>query len=166
MPSGRRRRLLAFSCLVLAGMPSSRPIADQIAEAGGIRFGSDDAGRTRVVVDVDQQIGYSATVARLPPGLVISLPDVRWRLEDGPPPRPHGLALGFIKGSTGQGRAWLVVKMRRPVRIARQLILKPSQNSQYHRVVIDVEEEPAGTTPTPIPTTPRSSTTRPAAPAL
>jgi hypothetical protein len=74
--------------------------------------------------------------------LVVDLPEVRWRLRNGPRSRPHGLARGYLYGSAGPGRAWLVVKMDKPVRIARRLTLRPSEDWPFHRLVIDVEEAP------------------------
>src|SRR3954454_2623820 len=141
------RRLLAFLCFVLAVQPTARPRADTIAEVRSIRFGV-DAGRTRIVIDVDQKIAFSA-VASLPVGLVVDLPEVRWRLRDGPRSRPHGLARSYLYGSGGLGRGWLLVKMSKPVHIVRQLILGPAKDWPLYRLVIDVEKAASATVVTP-----------------
>jgi hypothetical protein len=113
-------RLLLLLGVALAVQPIKPSWADTIPEVRRVRFGL-HAGRTRIVIDVDQEVAFSVEAPGDSTRLVVALPEMTWRVEDGSPsPRP-GLASGYDHGSDGPGRARVTVDMRGPVRLAQQL---------------------------------------------
>ena len=100
------RFLLGSLAIALLPWPSS---AGSLPEVDGVRFGV-DGRRTRVVIDLDRAVAFSATAENDPPRLVVDLPDVVWR-----PPRPDpsaqldGLAKTYRHDAPEPGKVRLIV---------------------------------------------------------
>src|SRR5829696_9520094 len=133
---GACRFLLGSLALALLPWPS---IAGSLPEVAGVRFGV-DGQRTRVVVDLDRAVAFSATAENDPPRLVIDLPEVVWR-----PPRPDlsvqldGLAKAYRHDTPEPGKVRLIVDARAPFRIVRRFALEPAAAAPHYRLVIDIE---------------------------
>ncbi|MDF1585940.1 N-acetylmuramoyl-L-alanine amidase [Marinimicrococcus flavescens] len=131
--------------LILHAASGVRPVVAQASgeapAVGAVRFGLHE-GRTRLVVEVERGIAFTATALDQPPRLVIDLPELRWQVaSDG---QPRGLVTGYRYGSIEQGRSRLVADLSRPFRITDQFVLPPRDGSRMFRLVVDLAAaEPA-----------------------
>lgn len=125
----------------------------------GFRFGT-EGHRTRVVLDLDQQVAYRLSTESLPDRLVVDLEGARWQLPTGSLGRPTGFVRDHHHGSVGPDRSRLVVEVAGPFRVIGNIILPPSRDSSRYRLVIDLVSlaaapaaltAAAGATPTPMP---------------
>ena len=148
-PPGRRayqrldvRILVVVQLLILylAWITGSMQAAT-LPEASGLRFG-ENGTRTRIVLDFDRKVGFATRIATGPDRLIVQLGEVQWRLgaDAGRPLR--GVARGY-EIATSNGNSTLWVALDRPVRVANNILLPPSKDSSFHRLVIDVVAEPA-----------------------
>jgi N-acetylmuramoyl-L-alanine amidase len=124
--------LCGLSSPVPAQAPPSTP-----AEASGLRFGI-DGHRTRVVLDLDRPLAYQISEQSDPARLIVDLEEVRWRVRASPDLRPRGLVRAHRYGLLAPGRSRLVVDMAQPFRIVGTILLPPSQDSSFHRLVVDL----------------------------
>jgi N-acetylmuramoyl-L-alanine amidase len=122
--------------LLLCGLSS--PVLGQVpAEVSGLRFGI-DGQRTRVVLDLDRPLAYEIGEQSAPARLTVDLEEVRWQVRASPDLRPRGLVRAHRYGLLRPGRSRLVVDMARPFRIVGTVLLPPSQDSRFHRLVVDL----------------------------
>src|SRR5215213_5894659 len=141
---GACRLLVGSLALALLSWSS---IAGSLPEVAGVRFGV-DGQRTRIVVDLDRAVAFSATAENDPPRLVVDLPEVVWR-----PPRPDpstqldGLAKAYRHDTPEPGRARLIVDARAPLRVVRRFALEPAAAAPHYRLVVDIEALGLPTTP-------------------
>jgi N-acetylmuramoyl-L-alanine amidase len=124
--------LCGLSSPVSAQAPPSAP-----AEASGLRFGI-DGHRTRVVLDLDRPLAYQIGEQSDPARLIVDLEEVRWRVRASPDLRPRGLVRAHRYGLLAPGRSRLVVDMAQPFRIVGTILLPPSRDSSFHRLVVDL----------------------------
>lgn len=146
---------LLLALLVLLAPSWVRPVVAQGADAppavGAVRFGLHE-GRTRLVIEVDRTVAFTATAMAQPPRLVVDLPELRWQVAtDG---LPRGLVTGYRYGEVGPGRSRLIADVVRPFRVASQFVLPPLPDSRMFRLVIDLAADP---TTTPLATSPASA---------
>jgi N-acetylmuramoyl-L-alanine amidase len=160
---GACRLLVGSLALALLSWSS---IAGSLPEVAGVRFGV-DGQRTRVVVDLDQAVAFSATAENDPPRLVIDLPEVVWR-----PPRPDlpaqldGLAKAYRHDTPEPGKVRLIVDARAPFRVVRRFALEPAAAAPHYRLVIDIEALGLSTPPLSLgPPIPKPAPERDAVPA-
>lgn len=158
---------LALSLLVLLGPAwPGLAAADELPLVSGLRFGV-HGNRTRIVVELDAPVRFSTMVLAAPPRLVIDLPEVRWRVEDGRLSSPRGLVTGQRYGRFDDGQSRLVVDLAGPFAITDQFTLPGKRGDPSFRVVIDVAPAAsmatAATTAAPSPPAP-SVAPPPAAP--
>ena len=134
----RSRRLvlgaLAVFLLVLGVSPA---VLAAMAEATDLRFG-DHGNRTRIVIDFDRKVTFSARTALDPERLELDVAEVAWRLgPDAGQPR-RGMARGFELVGNADGQALLVVALARPARVASAVLLPPNKDSGSYRLVLDL----------------------------
>ena len=124
---------LAAVLLAVAGAPA---LAATDPTAVGLRFGEHD-GITRLVVDFDRKVEFAPRFEPEPDRLLIELGPVAWQLgpEAGRPLR--GLARGFDIGGSNE-RSQLAVALATPARIVNALLIPPSKDSRFFRLVVDI----------------------------
>ena len=136
LPTFGRALLLLGLVVVLLVAGSTAAWAATLAEASGLRFGEN--GRiTRIVLDLNRSLSFSTQVLAAPDRLAIDLAAVDWNLDAARTAGPRGLARGYEIAAREDG-ARLVVRMAAPVRVVNALILPPSRDSSFHRLVVDV----------------------------
>ena len=134
---GRAVRLVrALLCLAWA-LIATGAHAGPRPEGSGLRFGEHDS-RTRVVLDFDRAVRFSARTERTPNRLVLDLGEVDWQFDDQAGRPRRGLARGFAVDTGADGRSQLVVDLAKPARIVSSVLLPPSKDSVYHRLVVDM----------------------------
>lgn len=106
-------------------------------EVSGVRFGI-NAGKTRIVLDLNEPVAYSVQGLADPDRLIIDLEEVRWRLQPAVASRPRGIARAHRFGLLAPGRSRLVVDIARPFSIAQAVLLSPSRDSKLYRLVVDI----------------------------
>jgi N-acetylmuramoyl-L-alanine amidase len=135
---GATYRFLVGSLAAVALLPWPS-LAGSLPEVAGVRFGV-DGRRTRVVIDIDQAVAFSATAENDAPRLVVDLPEVAWRPPRPiPSSRPDGLAKAYRHDAPEPGKARLVVDARAPFRIVHRFALEPDPAVLHHRLVVDLE---------------------------
>jgi N-acetylmuramoyl-L-alanine amidase len=131
---------------LLCGLSS--PVSAQApAEVSGLRFGI-DGHRTRVVLDLDRPLTYEIGEQSEPARLIVDLEEVRWRVRASPDLRPRGLVRAHRYGLLSPGRSRLVVDMAQPFRIVGSILLPPSRDSSFHRLIVDLVPTGAERNPT------------------
>ncbi len=131
------RLLLAVRGLILllallAGGAQAAPAATAV----GLRFG-ENGSITRIVVDFDRKVSFAARSESDPDRLVIDLGAVAWQLDGDAGRPPRGLARGYEVASSPDGSR-LTIALAGQVRVANALLLPPSRDSAFHRLVVDV----------------------------
>jgi N-acetylmuramoyl-L-alanine amidase len=140
--------LLLGLVLLLCGLSS--PVSAQApAEVSGLRFGI-DGHRTRVVLDLDRPLTYEIGEQSEPARLIVDLEEVRWRVRASPDLRPRGLVRAHRYGLLSPGRSRLVVDMAQPFRIVGSILLPPSRDSSFHRLIVDLVPTGAERNPTSV----------------
>jgi N-acetylmuramoyl-L-alanine amidase len=129
-------RIAAFAVLM------AMTLAASIAEAAntvalGIRTGQ-NAGMTRLVIDLTDRVDYQVFTLNNPYRIVVDLKDAEW-LADARHGRKTGLISDMRFGVKEDGGVRLVVDLGRPAEVKRSFILPPSGTAQ-HRLVLDLAE--------------------------
>jgi N-acetylmuramoyl-L-alanine amidase len=122
--------------LVLLALDNGAAQAAQDPRALGLRFG-ENGTVTRIVVDFDRKVSFAARFEPNPDRLMIDLSPVDWQLAANAGQPLHGLTRGFELGTSAK-RSQLAVELAGPVRIANALLLPPSKDSAFHRLVVDL----------------------------
>ena len=106
------------------------------ATVSDVRLG-ENAGKTRFVLDVDQEISYTYFLLADPYRIVIDLEEVTWGL-DGP---GQGAGKGIIRdyrfGLFQPGKSRIVLDLKDPADVEKIFFLPP-QSGYPHRLVIDL----------------------------
>jgi N-acetylmuramoyl-L-alanine amidase len=113
-------------------------IAAEVPQITGLRFGLQQWGRTRVVLDSDRKLAFNARAVADPWRLVIDLPEVVWNPQPGPLSQERGLARSHRFDAIAPNRSQLVVDTGTPIRVQNAMLLPPSEASPYHRLVVDL----------------------------
>jgi N-acetylmuramoyl-L-alanine amidase len=116
-----------------------------------VRFGS-DGPRTRLVVDLDQPVAFTAAVLAEPPRLIIETPRLRWRETAALVQPPGALATAWRVEPAGD-RSLLIVDMQGPFRIIDRFLLPPADGARRFRLVVDLEPDARAPPPPPAVTT-------------
>jgi N-acetylmuramoyl-L-alanine amidase len=111
------------------------------AQVTALRF-AEENGRTRIVLESDRALRFSARAAAEPWRLVVDLPDVLWNPQPQTSNEPQGLATSHRFAQPGNGRSQLVVAMSRAFRIAGAQRTAADVDSGMYRLVIDLEATP------------------------
>jgi N-acetylmuramoyl-L-alanine amidase len=132
-----------FFAVILLGVFSSlgfqpgNAFAAPVPTVTDIRVGQID-GATRLVLDIDRSIKFKVFLLSGPDRVVIDLPAVGWRLPQRPLPQNVGLLGKLRYGLFKPGVTRVVIEVRKPVKIADVLLLKPIAKHS-HRVVLDLK---------------------------
>ncbi len=132
---GACRFLIGSLGIALLSWPS---IAGSLPEVDGVRFGV-DGRRTRVVIDLDQAVAFSARAVNDPPRLVVDLPEVIWRSRSNSSAQLDGLAKAYRYDVPEPGKGRLIVDARAPFRVVRRFALEPGAATSHYRLVVDIE---------------------------
>ena len=120
--------LLAFLFL-MAG------VADA-ASVKSVRLG-ENAGKTRLVLDLDEKISYSYFLLSDPYRVVIDLPAVTWDFEGSGVSNGLGVIENYRYGQFQPGTSRMVLDLIDPARVDKIFILPP-QGGYGYRLVIDL----------------------------
>jgi N-acetylmuramoyl-L-alanine amidase len=135
--SRSHRLVLGALAAFLLVLGASSAVLAAMVEATDLRFG-DHGNRTRIVIDFDRKVSFSARTALDPDRLELDVAGAAWRLgPDAGRPR-RGMARGYelVGGTDGQAR--LVVALARPARVASAVLLPPNKDSTSYRLVLDL----------------------------
>ena len=132
----------ALILLLALGAGTVQAASDPAAR--GLRFG-ENGKITRVVVDFDRKVSFATRFEPDPARLVVDLNAVDWQLSPDAGQPLRGLARGFDVG-TAADRSQLAVQLAGPARIANALLLPPSKDSPFHRLVVDLVPDPRAST--------------------
>jgi N-acetylmuramoyl-L-alanine amidase len=140
--SARGWAVVLFIILLL--LPAAAALADGVPQITGLRFGLQEGGRTRIVLDSDRDLVFDARAMEEPWRLVIDLPQLVWNPQPGPQNRARGLARAHRFGALPGDRSQLVIDASGPFRIRAAMLLPPSEVSRYYRLVVDLEPVEGG----------------------
>ena len=121
MPTAIRGLAAVLIVAILAALPASESLARDPAVTG-VRFGLGPNGLTRVVLDVDQAVPYSAFLLGNPYRLVIDLPEVSWSVN-GDTKTTKGVVTNLRYGLFRAGNSRIVVDLKSPVKIVQNASL-------------------------------------------
>lgn len=130
------RSLLLLLVLSLTLPPGHEAVAAEVAVTG-IRLGN-QAGGTRVVLDITGDVKHSIFTLPDPYRVVINLPEIDWRLPGKTLSVGTGLVRQFRYGLFKPGVSRVVLDLSGPVLVKRSFMLKPTADFGY-RLVIDLE---------------------------
>ena len=98
-----------------------------------IRLGVSDE-RTRVVLDLSKDVKYSVFLLDNPRRVVVDLPTLDWPSKT---PPSDGLVAGVRFGQFTETQSRLVIDVAKPIKVAKDFVLKPASGLP-HRLVIDL----------------------------
>ena len=127
-------RLLAVLLFALA-TPGAAMAAD--ATVSGLRLG-ENAGATRIVIDIDRKVDYETLILANPARIVIDLPEVDWRVGGAGAGEGRGLISKYRYGLFRSGVSRLVLDLEGPAVIDRMFVLEP-QGKMPYRLVFDLK---------------------------
>jgi N-acetylmuramoyl-L-alanine amidase len=124
--------LAALACMAGGAVPAmAAPPVISDARLGG------DASRTRLVMDLDQQVELRAFVLSDPYRVIVDLPEVAFRLPGNAGKEGRGLVSAYRFGNMARGKARIVIDTVEPVAIDKAFALPPL-DGQPARLVIDL----------------------------
>src|SRR5262245_51897155 len=136
---GRRFAIVAGVFLCTVGVVAAgehAPATGNLPVATEARLAGDEA-RTRLVVDVSQNIGVTAFTLADPYRVVIDIPQVVFQFPPKTGESGRGLVKAFRYGLVMPGGSRIVIDTKGPVRIDKAFVLDPV-DSQPARVVLDL----------------------------
>lgn len=117
--------------------------APQIGRVVSVKIGGEGKA-TRVVVEADTALKYH--VFLLSAGsyrVVIDLPRVRWSINgltsEGGSGKGNGVVSGYRYAHNTASTSRLVLDLAKPAVVAREFVLSPKDNTETHRIVLDLE---------------------------
>lgn len=119
--------------MLLAAAPSVRA-ADTVVE--DIRYGL-NAGKTRIVVDMNRKSAFRAFMLADPPRLVIDIENAEWRIPRTQPVRRGDVLSSYRSGDLDDGLTRIVFDLKRTAVIDAAFALERSGTAR-DRVVVDV----------------------------
>jgi len=108
----------------------------QAAAVKAVRFG-ENGGKTRLVLDLDEQIPYSYFLLSDPYRVVIDLPQVSWDFEGSGVGNGLGLVEDYRYGQYQPGTSRMVLDLKDPAEVEK-IFLLPPQSGYTYRLVIDL----------------------------
>lgn len=112
-----------------AGNPARLVVED-------IRYGL-NAGKTRVVIDLNRKADFRVFMLADPPRLVIDLPHAEWKIPRSRPVTTGQILKSYRSGDLDDGLTRIVFDMRQTATVASAFALDPSGTSG-NRVVVDI----------------------------
>ncbi len=138
----RLSRLFAIFCVIsLLLLPAAKASLAQTPSSSGtviedIRYGI-NAGKTRIVIDLNRKSDFRVFTLADPPRLVIDLPQTTWKVPRSRPVTTGQLLKSYRSGDLDEHVTRIVFDMRRTATIAGAFALEPSGTSG-DRVVVDI----------------------------
>ncbi|KZL21829.1 N-acetylmuramoyl-L-alanine amidase AmiC precursor [Pseudovibrio axinellae] len=134
---------LSFFCLSVA-LFTALPTISAASAQNATSVVSDarvagDMSRTRFILDMDAEVGYSLSFLSRPYRLVIDLPSVDFEFPREFAPRGRGLVKSWRYGAVSKGRSRVVLDLNSPVALDKTFLL-PGVQDQPTRLVIDLIE--------------------------
>lgn len=124
-----------FIFFALFALFAATPAAAQALSVEGIRFG-DNAGKTRLVIDLSRSASYRAFLLPSPNRLVVDIPQAQWKI-----PRSRfitdDLLKGYRSGALDDGVTRIVFDLKKPGIISGSFTL-PKSATARDRIVIDL----------------------------
>ncbi len=102
----------------------------------GLRL-SEEAGRTRFVVELSDPVSAETFVLVNPNRIVVDLPEVLWRIPDAARPSGRSAVRSYRYGLFRQGNSRFVIDLNSPVRASKPQLLPP-EGAQGFRLVVDL----------------------------
>ena len=133
----RRTRCVLFGFLWLLACLFLIVNTAQGAAVKGVRLG-ENAGKTRLVLDLDEQIPYTYFLLSEPYRVVIDLPKVSWDFEGAGVTGGLGVVEDYRYGQFQPGTSRIVLDLTGPAVVERIFILPPQSGYQY-RLVVDLK---------------------------
>jgi len=130
------RRAVAFACLLALWLPALSLPAAAAPGVSDIRLGV-HPDKTRLVLDVSQDVETRVFGLPDPYRLVIDLPEVDFALPDGQGSNGAGLVRGYRYGLFRPGVSRVVLDLGTPIAVAKRFTL-PGRDGKPWRVVIDL----------------------------
>jgi len=124
--------ILSLLLLLAAGQPARA--ADTVVE--DIRYGL-NAGKTRIVIDMNRQSAFRAFMLAEPPRLVIDIENAEWRIPRSQPVRRGDVLSAYRSGDLDDGLTRIVFDLKKPAVIDAAFALARS-GSARDRVVVDI----------------------------
>ena len=115
----------------------SSPIFSK-TQVNNIRFG-EHADKTRIVIEVNNKINFSAFLLANPTRLVVDLPTVTWNLPEDVESRNYGFIKSYRFGLFKKGVSRLVFDLSTTVRLVSSFALDRDGTSNMFRLVLDLE---------------------------
>ncbi len=106
------------------------------ATVSDVRLG-ENAGKTRFVLDVSEEISYSYFLLADPYRIVIDLEEVTWGLEGPGQGKGKGIIRDYRFGLFQPGKSRIVLDLKNPANVEKIFFLAP-QSGYPHRLVIDL----------------------------
>ncbi|OUR78075.1 hypothetical protein A9Q83_08790 [Alphaproteobacteria bacterium 46_93_T64] len=134
----RYMRRFSETVLVIVGLCILVPVASAaISEVKAVRLGIHE-NKTRFVLEIDQKPEFRIFYLANPNRIVIDLQEVSWKTAK-TGNRSRGIIDNYRYGLFRQGTSRIVLDVKKPVKILRQVILSPSEGKPY-RFFIDVAQ--------------------------
>ncbi|EEA96359.1 N-acetylmuramoyl-L-alanine amidase [Pseudovibrio sp. JE062] len=128
----------AFSLLAVVAVNGPATAQNAVSVVSDARVAGDLA-RTRFILDMDGEVGYSLSFLSRPYRLVIDLPSVTFEFPRDFTPKGRGLVRSWRYGSISKGRSRVVLDLNSPVALDKTFLL-PGVQDQPTRLVIDLTE--------------------------
>ncbi|WP_051125931.1 N-acetylmuramoyl-L-alanine amidase [Pseudovibrio sp. FO-BEG1] len=128
----------AFSLLAIVAVNGPATAQNAVSVVSDARVAGDLA-RTRFILDMDGEVGYSLSFLSRPYRLVIDLPSVTFEFPRDFTPKGRGLVRSWRYGSISKGRSRVVLDLNSPVALDKTFLL-PGVQDQPTRLVIDLTE--------------------------
>ena len=127
------KTIVRYLTLALMSMAVFMAMPAVAGEVKDIRLGVSPE-RTRVVLDLSQNVDFSVFLLDKPRRVVVDLPTLNWPSKT---PSADGLVGNLRFGQFTAAQSRLVIDVAKPIRIAKSFVLKPSSGLP-HRLVIDL----------------------------
>ncbi|MEQ8387574.1 MAG: N-acetylmuramoyl-L-alanine amidase [Alphaproteobacteria bacterium] len=137
----RRLAILMTAAVLGLAVPvdgGAEPIPPGAPEVTSLRIG-DHGTRTRIVLDVSQEISHKIFTLAEPYRVVLDFNELAWNLSDKTGEAAGGMVSGLRFGLFTPGTSRLVLDLEKPVRVDRVFTLKPNGGYPY-RFVVDLEQ--------------------------
>jgi N-acetylmuramoyl-L-alanine amidase len=123
--------IAVIAVLALGGQASA-----QLTVASDFRLGI-HAEKTRLVIEMSDQVGYRAFALANPDRIVIDFPEIDWRMRPGAAPRAEGIVARFRFGLVRPGTSRVVLDLNQSGYIKGAFFLPPRDGTLF-RFVLDI----------------------------
>lgn len=132
------RAFVIFMALLMFVLSAPAPAQDagRNAVVEDIRYGL-NAGKTRIVVDLDRKTDFRVFTLADPPRLVIDLPQTDWKIPRSRPVNTGDILRNYRSGDLDGGLTRIVFDLRRTAVVAAAFTLDKTATAR-NRVVVDI----------------------------